>query len=102
MENIAPNLKGEVPFIESEEIISALKKMKNRKTPEADKITFEVIKKDNKLLISNYRAIALVSYQVFFKILLEKMKEKVYRKLEERQYGFRTGRNTVDAIFVVR
>ena len=54
--------------------------------------------------MGNYRAIALLSIpgKVFLKILLERMKTKVDRKLKESQYGFRSGRGTVDAIFVVR
>ena len=54
--------------------------------------------------MSNYRTIALLSIpgKIFLKILLERMKGKVDRKMKESQYGFRSGRGTVDAIFVVR
>ena len=52
----------------------------------------------------NYRAISLLSIpgKVFFQILLERMKAKVENKFRESQYGFRAGRGTVDATFIVR
>ena len=67
-------------------------------------IVCPVYKKGDKFLMSNYRAIALLSIpgKIFLKILLERMKEIVERKLKESQYGFRSGRGTVDAIFVIR
>ena len=33
---------------------------------------------------------------------MERMKEKVTSKLSESQYGFRPGRGTVDAIFILQ
>jgi hypothetical protein len=61
-------------------------------------------KKGDKLDPANYRAISLLSIpgKVFSRILLNKMKAKVEEALGESQFGFREGRGTVDAIFVVR
>ena len=61
-------------------------------------------KKGNKLLRENYRAIALLSIpgKIFLHILLSRMQEKVNARLRETQYGFRPGRGTVDAIFIVK
>ena len=80
--------------------------LSSEKTPSdfSKMIVCPVYKKGDKLLMTNYRAIALLSIpgKIFLKILLERMKAKVDRKLKESQYGFRAGRGTVDAIFVVR
>ena len=63
-----------------------------------------VFKKCDKLQRTNYRAIALLSIpgKVFLTILLKRMQEKVNIRLRETQYGFRSGRGTIDAIFIVR
>ena len=67
-------------------------------------IVSPIHKKGDKLPHENYRAIALLSIpgKIFLKILLNRMKDKVNAKLKETQYGFRAGRGTVDAIFIVR
>ena len=61
-------------------------------------------KKGDKLDPANYRAISLLSIpgKVFSRILLNKMKAKVEEALGKSQFGFREGRGTMDAIFVVR
>ena len=61
-------------------------------------------KKGDKLDPANYRAISLLSIpgKVFSRILLNKMKAKVEEALGESQFGFREGRGTMDATFVVR
>ena len=61
-------------------------------------------KKGDKLDPANYRAISLLSVpgKVFSRMLLNKIKLKVEQSLGESQFGFRVGRGTVDAIFVVR
>ena len=61
-------------------------------------------KKGDRLDPQNYRAIALLSIpgKIFLRILMERMKDKVETKLKETQYGFRAGRGTIDAIFIVR
>ena len=63
-----------------------------------------IYKKGDKLDPSNYRAIALLSIpgKVFLKVLLNRMKSKIEEKIKESQYGFRHGRGTTDAIFIVR
>ena len=61
-------------------------------------------KKGDKLDPANYRAISLLSIpsKVFCRILLNRIKENVENILGESQFGFREGRGTVDAIFVIR
>ena len=104
-------ITAEVMKAGGETMIELLKKIFNKiltseKTPAdfSKMIVTPIHKKGDKLLRENYRAIALLSIpgKVFLKILLERMKEKVDRKIKESQYGFRPGRGTVDAIFIVR
>ena len=61
-------------------------------------------KKGDKLNPGNYRAISLLSIpgKVFSRILLNRMKRKTEEATGESQFGFRPGRGTVDAIFIVR
>ena len=61
-------------------------------------------KKGDKRDPANYRAIALLSIpgKIFLRVLLNRMKYKIEEKIKETQYGFRPGRGTVDAIFIVR
>ena len=49
-------------------------------------------------------SIALLSIpgKVFLTVLLRRMQEHVDSRLRETQYGFRSGRGTIDAIFIVR
>ena len=107
----ADQITSEVLKAGGEKMIAILEKIFNKilsseKTPMdfSKMIVSPVYKKGDKLLRDNYRAIALLSIpgKVFLKILLERMKTNVDRKLKESQYGFRAGRGTVDAIFVVR
>ena len=67
-------------------------------------IVSPIHKKGDRLKRDNYRAISLLSIpgKVFLHILMNRMKDKVERKLKESQYGFRPGRGTVDAIFIIR
>ena len=53
---------------------------------------------------ANYRAISLLSIpgKVFSKIILNRMKLKTEEAMKNSQFGFRQGRGTVDAIFIVR
>ena len=61
-------------------------------------------KKGNRLDPENYRAISLLSIpgKVYCQILLTRMKEKTERFIKDTQFGFRTGRGTTDAIFIMR
>ena len=61
-------------------------------------------KKGDKQKPENYRAISLLSIpgKVFSRILLNRMKKKTEEATGESQFGFRLGRGTVDAIFIVR
>ena len=60
-----------------------------------------VHKKGDRHFPENYCAIALLSIpgEIFLRILLERMKEKMDNKHRESQYGFRVGRGTIDAIY---
>ena len=61
-------------------------------------------KKGDKSNPENYRAIALLSIpgKVFNKILVERIKDQTEEAIKETQFGFRPGRGTTDAIFVIR
>ena len=78
----------------------------SEKTPKdfSRMIVTPVHKKGDRHSPQNYRAIALLAIpgKIFLRILLERMKEKMNNKLRESQYGFRPGRGTVDAVFIVR
>ena len=67
-------------------------------------IVTPVYKKGDKLDPANYRAISLLSIpgKVFCKILLDRIKLRAEDLMSESQFGFRPGRGTVDAIFIVR
>ena len=67
-------------------------------------IVTPVHKKGDKLNPANYRAIALLSIpgKVFLHILLQRMRQHTEDWAKESQYGFRPGRGTVDAIYIVR
>ena len=72
------------------------------KTPEdfSRMIVSPIHKKGDILQGENYHAISLllISGKVFLQIILNKIKDNVDEKLSESQFGFRTGRGTVDAI----
>ena len=61
-------------------------------------------KTGDKKYTANYRAISLLSIpgKVFSKIILNRMKLKTEEAMKNSQFGFRQGRGTVDAIFIVR
>ena len=67
-------------------------------------IVTPIHKKGNKLDPENYRAISLLSIpsKVFCQVMLTRMKEKTEMHIKDNQFGFRLGRGTVDAIFIVR
>jgi len=52
----------------------------------------------------NYRGVTLMdtAYEINASILNEKLMEQVERKLQEGQYGFRSGRGTIDAIYMLK
>ena len=53
--------------------------------------------------VKNYRGVTLMctAYKVYATILNAKLKAEVGDKLEEGQFGFRKGRGTMDAVYVV-
>ena len=63
-----------------------------------------IYKKGDRKDPANYRAISLLSIpgKVFSKIILNRMKLKTEEAMKNSQFGFRQGRGTVDAIYIVR
>jgi hypothetical protein len=61
-------------------------------------------KKGDPMECKNYRGITLlnIGYKVFSKILFERLKPFVEDTVGQYQAGFRTGRSTVDQVFVLR
>ena len=59
-------------------------------------------KKGDKTMPSNYRAIALMSIagKVFFRIVENHISTHVENSLFKNQFCFRSGRSTIDAIFI--
>ena len=76
------------------------------KTPKdwAKMMVTPIHKKGDKQTPANYRAISLLSIpgKVFSRVLLSRMQKKTEEATGESQFGFRPGRGTVDAIFIVR
>ncbi|KAK3865205.1 hypothetical protein Pcinc_029177, partial [Petrolisthes cinctipes] len=70
----------------------------------AKMVVSPVYKKGDPLDPENYRAIALLSIpgKVFWRVIGERMKPRIEEVLSKRQFAFRPGRGTTDAIFVVR
>lgn len=70
----------------------------------AKMVVTPIHKKGDKLVPANYRPISLLSVpgKIFSRILLERIKVITETTTRESQFGFRPGRGTVDAIFVVR
>lgn len=62
-----------------------------------------IFKKGEEDDVRNYRGITLMNttYKIYANLLNEKLKEEIEGKLEEGQFGFRAGRGTTDAIYVV-
>ena len=63
-----------------------------------------IYKKGDKLKCQNYRGITLLSnvYKIFTYILRKKLEKHYESTMGEYQGGFRTGRSTIDQIFVVK
>lgn len=67
-------------------------------------IIIPVFKKGDKKVCGNYRGITLISQvvKILERILERRMRRKIEEELQEEQYGFRSGRSTVDPIFSMR
>ena len=78
----------------------------HKETPKdwARMLVTPIHKEGDKLNPGNYRAILLLSIpgKVFSRIPLNRMKLKTEKAIGESKFGFRPGRGTVDAIFIVR
>ena len=61
-------------------------------------------KKCDKLNTANYRDIALlpITYTIFCKILMNRCSHIIESSMSDSQFGFRPGRGTTDAIFIIR
>lgn len=62
-----------------------------------------IYKKGEKNDTRNYRGVTLMdtAYKIYANILNERLNKEVEEKLEERQFGFREERGTIDAIFIL-
>lgn len=62
-----------------------------------------IYKKGEKGEAKNYRGVTLMdtAYKIYANILNERLKKETERKLGEGQFGFREGRGTTDAIYVL-
>lgn len=62
-----------------------------------------IYKRGDKENVKNYRGITFMdtAYKIYVSILNERMKIKVEEKAGEGQFGFRQGRRTADAIYVM-
>ena len=62
-----------------------------------------IFKKGEKSDVRNYRGVTLMdtAYKIYANILNERMKKEVEKKLGEGQFGFREGRGTIDAIYIL-
>lgn len=67
-------------------------------------ITVPIHKKKDRMECSNYRGISLLSaaYKVYTGIIYRRLKRYSEEIIGEYQGGFRTGRSTIDQIFVLR
>jgi len=62
-----------------------------------------IYKKGEKCEVKNYRGVTLMdtAYKIYANIFNERLKKEVEGKLEEGQFGFREGRGTTDAIYIL-
>lgn len=78
---------------------------KKGKTPEDWKegIISPIYKKEEKSVVGNYRGVTLLNtaYKIYASILNDRLRAVAEEKLQESQFGFRKGRGTADAIFVL-
>ena len=65
-----------------------------------------VYKKGNKLSCKNYRPIALMDtgYKMYTSIIRDKLQREIKEKklLSDTQFGFREGKGTIDAIYILK
>ena len=80
--------------------------IKTEKSPEdwSKMIITLIHKKGDKLNAYNYTANALISIpgKVFCKILMYRYSHLIEESMSDSHFGFRPGRGTIDAIFVIR
>jgi exonuclease III len=67
-------------------------------------VIIPIFKKGDRKQCKNYRGITLMCHcaKVYEKILERRIRNKVEQEMREEQYGFRSGRSTVDLIFAIR
>ena len=61
-----------------------------------------IFKKGNPTMPSNYRPISLCCYNLYARIITNRLTEGLDSHIRELQFGFRKGRSTAEAIFLVR
>ncbi|BHF70385.1 hypothetical protein SprV_0301343500 [Sparganum proliferum] len=87
-----------------EEIIDAIRKLRNNKAPGEDGILVPILKKGDKTRCENYRGISLidVAAKIFVIVLLRRFQAVRNSRTRPNQAGFRAGRGCEDQIFTLR
>ena len=67
-------------------------------------VVVAIFKKGDRLDPSNYRPIALLDtcYKLYARVLQRRIADAVDDSIRKTQYGFRKGRSTVNALFILR
>ncbi|XP_076038976.1 uncharacterized protein LOC143024096 [Oratosquilla oratoria] len=87
---------GEMDEITREEVINAIKKMKNGKATDEDGIPSEIFKALDDVGVTWLRRIFNIS------VLEQRLRGLVDEKIGKWQHGFRPGKGTVDLIFAMK
>ncbi|BHF74785.1 hypothetical protein SprV_0501787400 [Sparganum proliferum] len=87
-----------------EEIVDAIRKLRNNKAPGEDGILVPILKKGDKTRCQNYRGISLidVAAKIFAIVLLRRFQAVRDSRTRPNQAGFRAGRGCADQIFTLR
>lgn len=67
------------------------------------KIINQIYERGEKNEVKNYRGVTLMdtTYTIHANILKEKLKNEIYEKLREGQFGFRIERDTIDSAYAL-
>lgn len=109
----ADEIRNEVWIYGKEKLLKKLTEVLNkmwilRKTPEEWKegIIFPIYKKGDKKKAENYRGITLkdTGYKIYTEIIRKRLRKQLEEKngLNDTQMGFRKGKGTIDAIYVLK
>lgn len=107
-ENVLNGIENETWRLMLEEIGETFMRLINKKEGEIPEegnrgLIYPIYKRGDKENVMNYRDITLMDtvYKIYASILNKRMKQKVQDKLRERQFRFREGKGTIDAIYVM-